>query len=303
MSKHKKFLFSGEPPLKLSTAKSIQEMIEKALEITLTDEQIKLFQKRLILEWQENKKTRRDINKSEKMAEEIEQQIQALPLEKQPFAWREFGRQVYIYAENEGKNDPVGQLIMSLYQRKHNLLVKGNPPLSRQAAESYAEMNVFVNNVLNNSLFTLEELQKEELINELVKSFPSLPLEQQENISKSDAIWGQLRYNWKLASSEEKENFQQEIKSYLPKQTPSQTPIASTLVESDSAKENCQTEESQETLLTPEVNTPTPETTQVAPSKVSQLAVKLLPPKFLDTVSRLRAKVSKVTLISSKKPE
>ncbi|KAF0247425.1 MAG: hypothetical protein FD167_3173, partial [bacterium] len=221
MSKHKKekLLFSGEPPLKFSTAKSIQEMIEKALDSALTDEQIKLFQKRLILEWQENKKTRREINKAEKMAEEIKGQIQALPIEKQPFAWREFGRQVYVYAENEGKNDPLGQLIMTLYQAKHILLVKGSQPLSRQAAESYAEMAIFVHNIGNSTLISLDQTQKEEIINQLVKNFSSYPLEQQENLSQSDALWGQLRYNWKVASKEEREAFQKEIQGYIPKQT------------------------------------------------------------------------------------
>ncbi|MBI4852894.1 MAG: hypothetical protein HY819_13955 [Acidobacteria bacterium] len=300
MSKHKKFLFSGQPPLKLSTAKSIQEMIEKALETNFTDEQVKLFQKRLIIEWQEGKKTRRDINKSETMAEEILGQIQALPIEKQPFAWREFGRQIYIYAENEGKTDPIGQLILTLYERKNLLLIKGNPPLSRQAAESYAEMATFTHNVLNKTLIVVDDKQKEEIINELIKNFSSHPLEQQEQISQADALWGQLRYNWKLASDEEKESFKKEIQSYLSKQPIKELepkleiaqPIESKKSDeklSDKLDEKVQENLAPETISTPEE--PANKTTQ---------SVKALPQKFFDVVNRLRAKVGKSVLIPNK---
>ncbi len=303
MSKHKKekFLFSGEPPLKFSTAKSIQEMIEKALDSALTDEQIKLFQKRLILEWQENKKTRREINKAEKMAEEIRGQIQALPIEKQPFAWREFGRQVYIYAENEGKDDPLGQLIMTLYQAKHVLLVKGSPPLSQQAAESYAEMAIFAHNIANNTLISLDQTQKEEIINQLVKNFLSYPLEQQENLSQSDALWGQLRYNWKIASKEERENFREEIQGYIPKQIKeiSQLEPVGLAVE-----QKLDLESNPEQKPEPEVTHAASNTnvvSEASTNKITEIATKILPPKFLDTVNRLRAKVGKGILIPSKK--
>lgn len=296
MSTYKKLLFSGNPPLKYSTAKSIQEMIEKALGVSFTDEQIKLFQKRLMLEWQEGKKARREINKSEKMAEEAESEIQALPIEKQAYAWREFGRQIYIYAENEGKNDPIGQLILDLYQRKNLLLIKGNPPLSRQAAESYAEMTVFVNNIINNTLVSLEANQKEDFINELIKNFPSYPLEQKENISQSDALWGQLRYNWKVASDEEKERFRREIEGYLPKEAPKllepkvESPLPSEIDKGQDIKEEVK-EELKEEVAAKE------------PSNVLKKAIKMLPPKFLNTVAQLRAKVNKVALISRKNSE
>lgn len=318
MSKHKKLLFSGEPPLKLSTANSIQEMIEKALETALTDGQIKLFQKRLILEWQEGKKSRREINKAEKMAEEINEQIEALPIEKQPFAWREFGRQVYVYAENEGKDDPLGQLIMTLYQAKHVLLVKGNPPLSRQAAESYAEMATFIHNVANNALVSLDPTEKEEVINDLVKNFSSYPLEQQENISQADALWGQLRYNWKIASQEDKENFRTEIQIYLPKQKtqPLQTKSTTLVIEETQLETENKLEQVEQSLeqsaeqksqaeITPQADSTSinSENTTTKASKASEIITKILPSKFLDTVNRLRAKVGKVTLIPTKKPD
>jgi hypothetical protein len=302
MSTYKKLLFSGNPPLKYSTAKSIQEMIEKALGVNFTDEQIKLFQKRLVLEWQEGKKARREINKSEKTAEDVESQIQALPIEKQAYAWREFGRQIYIYAENEGKDDPIGQLILDLYQRKNLLLIKGNPPLSRQAAESYAEMTVFINNVINNTLVSLEANQKEDLIDELIKNYPSYSLEQKENISQSDALWGQLRYNWKVASDEEKENFKKEIESYLPKETPKLLePKVESILPSEVDKVQALEKEVEEVKKeVEEVKEGVEEVKE--PSSILKKAIKMLPPKFLDTVAQLRAKANKVALIS-RKPE
>ena len=129
-------LFDGEPPLKRNIADCIQHVIEQGLESSLTDEQQTIFETQLIEEWKRSAESRAGIESTVEQFKEIVEQINSLPVAKQPLGWRELGRQLYMYAEKNGQNDPVGQLILKTYRNKQNLLVSGSPPLSRQAAES-----------------------------------------------------------------------------------------------------------------------------------------------------------------------
>src|SRR5215212_1696852 len=104
-------LFAGEPPLKRYIADSIQQVIERGLESSLTDEQQVLFETQLIEEWQRGPESRAGI-------EATVEQINSLPAGKQPLGWRELGRHLYMYAEKNGQDDPVGQLILNTYRNK-----------------------------------------------------------------------------------------------------------------------------------------------------------------------------------------
>lgn len=272
-----KILVAGNPPLTQNTAELLQQMIEQALDSKLTDEQIKLFQDRLIIDWQEAKKeVRESILESKKMFQAITAEIKALPLEKQPFAWNEFGRQLYIHAESEGKDDPLGQLVSNVYQAKNKLLVKGNPPLSQQAAESYVEMNAFLQGLIKKTKINLSIKEKENFIKELEKNFINYSQEIKQEISKADASWGQLRFNWKQANKQEQDNFCKELQETI----------------NNKNTQNSYKTNEKEILV--ENNIEIAEQPEI-------VAPKLLPPQFLSAIKNLRAKAGKISLFSSNK--
>ncbi|MBN8721921.1 MAG: hypothetical protein J0M03_03240 [Acidobacteria bacterium] len=277
-----KILVTGTPPLTQNTAELLQQMIEKALDSKLTDEQIKLFQDRLIIDWKEAKKeVRESILESKKMFQAIKSEIEALPLEKRPFAWREFGRQLYIHAESEGKEDPLGQLVSNVYQAKNKLLVKGNPPLSQQAAESYVEMVVFIQGLIKKTKINLTIKEKENFVKELETNFINYSQEIKQEISQSDALWSQLRYNWKQASKAEQDNFCKELQEHVnSKAVQNNNKVEEKVVSTD----NNLSESNEENSIKEEMPTP-----------------KLLPPQFLSAIKNLRAKAGKISLFSSNK--
>ena len=263
-----KILVDGNPPLTQNTAELLQQMIEKALDSKLTDEQIKLFQDRLIIDRQEAKKeVRESILESKKMFQAIKSEIESLALEKQPFAWSEFGRQLYIHAESEGKDDPLGQLVSNVYQAKNKLLVKGNPPLSQQAAESYVEMNAFLQGLIKKNKINLTLKEKENLVYELEKNFVNYSQEIKQEISKADASWGLLRFNWKQANKAEQDNFCKELQKYISNKA---VQNSSAVEEKVISTDNNQSENSEEKSAKEEVPTS-----------------KLLPPQFLSAIKRL----------------
>jgi hypothetical protein len=284
----------GNPPLKRSLVESFQEMIEKAVDCVLNDEQKKLFEKNLIDEWQKSKQSQEAILSSQKMFYEIKQQIRDLPEEKRSFAWQEFGRQLYVYAQTEGKNDPLGQLVINLYDAKQNILVKGNPPLSQQIAESYVEMSAFVYGLANQKQINLTPKQKEDMISELVKNFSSYSSQTQEEISQANALWGQLRYNWKHANKEEQETFRGELLKYISSDKAQQPTEKAEATESEILKE------SEETSL----ETFGKESEDEKVSLETNSEPKVIPPKFLSVVQQLRAKAIKSPLFSpQRKPK
>lgn len=192
------------------TVEKLQTAIEKALEIVLTDEQRSLFAETVAAEWASGEAARKDIREAAGMLVQISAEISALPYPKQAIAWREFGRQLYSYAE-QYRDNPVGKLIIDSYEAKNDLLVAGDPPLSRQAAESYAEMNAFLHAVITRSAPTLDRERKNRMVELLRKSFSDYPAELKEQISQADTLWGVLRYNYRQASRDDRERFRQEL--------------------------------------------------------------------------------------------
>lgn len=203
--------------LQPETVEKLQTAIEKALEIALTDEQRSLFAEAVAAEWASGEVARRDLKEAVDMFAQISAQIGALVPPKQVIAWREFGRQLYAYAEQKGQDSPVGRLIIDSYKAKNELLVAGDPPLSRQAAESYAEMNAFFHAVVTRRAPSLDKERKSEMVELLRRSFPDYPQELKEQISQADTLWGVLRYNYSQASRDERERFRQELLKELNK--------------------------------------------------------------------------------------
>jgi hypothetical protein len=204
-------LFAAEPPLLRSVARRLQRVIECALESPLTEEQRTIFEAQLIKEWQAGKEAQEAINETMREFDSVVEQISGLVAAKQVLAWREFSRQLYIYAQREGKEHPLAQLILQTYESKHELLIKGSPPLSQQAAESYGEMISFFQSVITRTSQTLNTREKEEIIQSLVSQFPGLSREIKEQISQADIFWGVIRYNWQQANRDEREQFRQEL--------------------------------------------------------------------------------------------
>ncbi len=274
----------SKPGSKKVNLASLKDSIEKALETNLTNEQKALFERYVVTQYKGGQDSRTGIKAFEKMFNEIRREIAFLPKEKQSFAWQEFGRQLYIYAQTEGKNDALGELIISLYDAKRNILVKGNPPLSQQTAESYVEMSTFVYEIVDNRKVFLTTKQKQELINDLSKNFPSYSRENQEQISQANALWGQLRYNWEHASKEEQENFRKELSQHVAEQTQNKEiksePFA-TISSTTNELENHQNQSS-------------------ADGQKDVQTIRTIHPKFLETVKNLREKATKISLFPKK---
>lgn len=209
--KTKDILPGSNPPLKRTVVQKLAHMIEQASGCALTNNQRTIFEAQLLAEWQASKESRHNILASLKSFEQTATEISRLPKEQQDLAWEELGRQLYIYAQKEGQSDPVGQVILDLYQAKHNLLIKGTPPLSQLAAESYMEMNLFIYGLINNISMPLTPKLKTEMLTELMASFPQAAPELQEQISQANMLWRIIRQKWQLASPTERAKYRQEL--------------------------------------------------------------------------------------------
>jgi hypothetical protein len=280
-------LFAGEPPLKRYIADRLQNVIERGLESTLTDEQQEVFETQLIEEWQRGPESRAGIEDTVAQFREISEQLDSLPVAKQPYGWKEVGRQLYMYAEKHGQDDPVGQLILNAYKNKKTLLVQGSPPLSRQAAESYVEMSLFFHGIVKRTQFKITPEKREEAVNELIRLFPDLPAEIKEQISQSDIHWGVLRYNWKHASLSEREQFRSDL-LVKARSAPSQSEPEKT---AETAVSEVTAEQSIEQAELSSQDSASP-TSREALAKNS---------KFIDLVKKLRSNAPKSSPFQSRK--
>lgn len=262
----------------------LQQVIEQAMESPLTDEQRASFEENLINEWQLGEESRAGIKSAVEQFNLVKAQIDQMPRAKQSHAWREFGRQLYMYAEREGRGNVVGEMILKAYEARHTLLVSGNPPLSRQAAESYAEMNAFFHSVIARAQVTLSAQQKQEIIDELVGQFPGLPQATKDEISKADSLWGVIRYNWKEANRDERERFRQDLLRLQREQAkPGDQPTAPAGAETPEAEPAAQADKQADKDEAP------------APAALAKNS------RFIEAVKKLRLGMSKGPLLGLRK--
>lgn len=200
------------PPLKRSTVNLLGHIIEQALASALTNAQKRIFEQELKEEWQASKQSREDILAAVSSFEAASKEIEEMSKAQQALAWQEMGRQLYMYAAKEGGRNPVAQLITNLYEAKHTLLIKGNPPLSRLAAESYIEMTIFLQGLINEAAIILNPEMQAEMLKTLLETFPSAELAVREQISQSDMLWRMIRLKWNESTPAERTQYIEELR-------------------------------------------------------------------------------------------
>lgn len=318
MSQHSQpdeILVPGKRPLTRSIAEKMMETIERSLDSPLTDEHKSIFEEQLIDEWQRSEESQKELFNAVAQFEDVKKQVAALPKAKQPAAWREFGRQLYLYAQKEGQNEPVGQLILSIYEAKNSILVKGDPPLSKLAAASYVEMNNFMQNFIYNRDVRISSQQKEAIINELCANFRSYDKEIQNQISESDMLWSIFRYNWKEASATEREQFKNELMAIISKESPlSSTTEPAVTTEnppsSNAISDNIESENAESSKIEAEVPSTADQTATNGENDIENKAEKIASvntqllaknSKFMEAIQRLRASAIKTVPFPLKK--
>lgn len=182
----------GTPPLTRYMMDEATAFVEWLLQSPLTEEQKATVETEVRGYWKQ------------KVQEEIDGVVELLAARTQLAALGEAERElargaaadVAITEWRKQSDNACARLMLAIYDAAHQPLAAGEPPLTRQAVEAYAE---FLNFAAGKTVGLDEKLPKEsrdKLFSALVANYPTLAKEQRETIAGMPMVWAALRVVW-----------------------------------------------------------------------------------------------------------
>ena len=106
--------------------------------------------------------------------------------------------------------DEGARWVLGVYQAAHVPVAAGNPPLTRQVSDAYAEVLAFmIGQVLGNELSSSTEF-KDQFAQSLIADYPNYDAAAQANLAKMPLYWAAIRLAWPALPVEEQEAYRKQ---------------------------------------------------------------------------------------------
>ena len=197
----------GNPPLTREMVDKGARLFEWLLDARLTEEQHQQFQDSLVRSWQDRDRAAMDGTLG------VLQFHDALGLksEAERTAMREVLQAQYLDAMRQAPNDVLSKWVLDIYYSAHTPIARGNPPLTRQVADAYAEVICFMfSEVLGGEAFRPGKDYKDKLAESLAAQYPGLNPDRQKEFGQLPAAWAAIRLTWPTLSEAERANYRQQ---------------------------------------------------------------------------------------------
>ena len=116
-------------------------------------------------------------------------------------------------------NNSDAKMLVAAYDAERRPIAAGNPPLTRQASDAWAELFCFVHNQSGGTLMEATPAVKDDFARALSKSWALYSPEQQKNLSEMPQKWPSLRLLWMKGEDADRQKI---LAAWLPAVNPSQ---------------------------------------------------------------------------------
>jgi hypothetical protein len=211
-----KQLVSGNPLLTSQMVNRGIRLFEWLLDAQLTIEQRAQFRDSHVDSWKANR--RDDIDATVNVLNFQDQLSQKTPEEQRLL--REVLLEKYLDQMRQTPNEVLSRWVLNIYDSAHRPIADGNPPLTAQVVDAYAELVSFVvNECLQNNTVKADRHFKDQLAESLIREYSTYSTEQQHQLSRMPLLWKELRLKWTQLSEPQRALFRklykQEIMSQL----------------------------------------------------------------------------------------
>jgi len=197
----------GSPPLTQDIIDKGTQFFEWLLDVQLTVAQRAQFQDSLVRSWKTQRQDEIDatlnvIKFSEQLSQKSSDERRLV---------REVLREKYLALMQQTPNDELSRWVLNAYYSAHRPIADGNPPLTSQVADAYAEFVSFmVNECLQKKAIDPNRGFKDQLAQNLAAKYGSYSTEQQKQFSQIPLLWEALRFRWAHLSEPERETFRKQ---------------------------------------------------------------------------------------------
>ncbi len=179
-------------------------LFEWLLDAKLTDEQYQQFKESLERSWKtQNKDEITGTLDVLKFYDDLGRRSEA-----ERNAVRESLQGKYLEAMRQMPGSVLAQWVLAIYYSAHTPIAVGNPPLTRQVADAYAEVNCFIiSEVVGGEAFKPGKEFKDKLANSLIAGYATLNAERQKALSQLPMMWAAIRLGWPQLSEAERASY------------------------------------------------------------------------------------------------
>lgn len=193
----------GTPPLTRYMVDETVDFLEWLVHSPLTEEQKRLVETDLRRSWKEKVKDEMQ-GVSEMLAARAE-------LAKLTDAERELTRQTVLNEALEqwrkDKDDAGARMMLAIYDEAHQPIAAGEPPLTRQAVEAFAEYLAFAAGRTVGCDGKLPKETREKLIAGVAEGYAELSKQERELIAGMPMLWAALRVAWPGLPAEQQQDY------------------------------------------------------------------------------------------------
>ena len=198
---------AGDPPLTQDMVDRGARLMEWLLDARLTAEQHQQFQDSQVRTWKAHD------------AAGIAATLDTLKFhadlgrktEAERNAVRDLLQSQYLDLMRKTPNDVLSQWALAIYYAAHRPIAQGNPPLTRQVADAYAEVTCFaISEVVGGKAFTADKALKDRMASAFIAQYPSLSPDRQKELSQYPAMWSAISFAWPTLPEAERANYRQQ---------------------------------------------------------------------------------------------
>ena len=193
----------GNPALTRYKLDEVNGFLEWLMQVPLTDAQKATVETEIRGYWQKNIRT--DMDDVAELLRGRQQLAAMKPAE------RELARQAMLEAAvtewRADKKSASAKMMMEIYDNSHKPIAAGNPPLTRQNVDAFAEFLFFAAGQTAGVTAKPPAEMREKLANEVAANYATLPNEQRELIARMPLIWAALRMLWPEMPEAEKAQY------------------------------------------------------------------------------------------------
>lgn len=203
---------AGNPPLTAELLDKATGFFEWLLDAKLTVEQRREFQNSLSQSWT-NK--RQDEIQSTVTVIQFSDRLNGMsPQDRE--AYRQVLQGKFLAQMRAQPGSTLARWVLHIYDSAHKPIAPGNPPLTRQMVDAYAEIVGFMlRESMGKQYFAANRIFKDALAVSLVAQYSRMAPQQQASLAQLPGIWAVIQARWPVTPEPEKQKLRTEWRSSL----------------------------------------------------------------------------------------
>jgi hypothetical protein len=203
---------AGNPPLTAELLQKATVFFEWLLDAQLTQEQRREFQDSLSQSWIRKKQ---DEIQSAVMVVQFADQLNGMSQEDRE-AYRQVLQAKFLDQKRAQPGNVLSRWVLNIYDSAHKPIASGNPPLTRQMVDAYAELVGFMlRESMGKQYFAANRVFKDALARNLIAQYRQLARQQQAALAQVPEIWAIIQARWPATSEPEKKALRDQWRTSL----------------------------------------------------------------------------------------